>query len=339
MNIYGQTREMLQEYFLSFGENPAKAKIIYNALYRDRIKSFSEIKNLSDAIKRKLNNDFEFSNIELIKKTENETTVKFLFRLADGNTIETVLMKHDYGNGVCVSTQVGCNMNCAFCESGKLKKRRNLEVHEIVLQVLYLRDILGYNVSHIVMMGIGEPFDNYDNSVNFTDIITDQNGIGIAARHVTVSTSGITPRIAEYANRENTNSLAISLHAPYDELRNKIMPINKKYPIRGLIDAADMYAKKSRKKVTFAYIMIKDINDSDECAAMLVSLIKHINCYVNLIPYNKTRSTDFEPSTKERISSFFDILKKNNINVTVRREFGGDMNAACGQLSSDYSIK
>ena len=336
MNIYGQTTKMLQDYFKSFGENPAKAKIVFNSVYRNKVTSFSDITNLSETVKAKLNKDFELTHTELITKYETDSSCKYLFRLSDGYTIETVLMKHDYGNGVCISTQVGCNMNCVFCESGKLKKIRNLYTHEMVQQFLYIRDILNIPVSHIVLMGIGEPFDNYDNTMAFIDIVTDQAGIEIAARHVTVSTSGITPKIIEFSQQKVVNSLAISLHAPNDELRNKLMPVNKKYPINGLIDAARIYTKNGKKKVTFAYIMIKDLNDSNDCAIQLAQLVKDINCYVNLIPYNKTRSTDYEPSTKERIAEFFDILKAHGINVTVRREFGGDINAACGQLSSDY---
>ncbi len=337
MNFYSQTLAMLRDYFISFGENPAKAKIVFRAMYEDRCPSFGDIPHLSEPIKAKLREDFSVADLELIKKSENDTTCKFLFRLSDGHTIETVLMKHDYGNGVCISTQVGCNMDCVFCESGKLKKVRNLETHEMVRQVLYIKDILQIPVSHIVLMGIGEPFDNYDNVMDFIGIITAQPGVSIAARHITISTSGLTPAILRYAERETVNSLAISLHAPNDELRNKLMPINRAYPIGGLIDSAKRYLENgNNKKVTFAYILLKDINDTDSCAFELAELLGGINCYVNLIPYNKTRSTDFEPSTKERIAAFFDILKKRGINVTVRREFGSDMNAACGQLSSDY---
>ena len=336
MNIYGFTIKKLEDYFTAIGENTAKAKIVFRAVYRDCISSFYDIENLGDAVKGKLDKDFDFEKISLVTKSESADTCKYLFKLADGLTVETVLMKHDYGNGVCVSTQVGCNMDCVFCESGKLKKVRNLEVHEIVQQLWYIIDELKIPVSHVVLMGIGEPFDNYDNVVDFIDIITEQLGIGIAARHVTVSTSGIAPKIKEYAKREVVNSLAISLHAPNNELRNKLMPINKAYPIEELVDAVKVYVENGNKKVTFAYIMLKDVNDSDECAHKLAKLLEGLNCYVNIIPYNKTRSTDFEPSSKERIAQFFDILKKYGLNVTVRREFGGNMNAACGQLSSDY---
>ncbi len=336
MNIYNQTIQKLEDYFLSFGENPAKAKIVFSALYRDKIRSFADIKSLSAPIKAKLSEDFELTESELLTQTESEDTCKYLFRLPDGHTVESVLMKHDYGNGVCISTQVGCNMDCVFCESGKLKKIRNLDAGEMVGQLLYIIDHLRIPVSHVVLMGTGEPLDNFCNVMDFIDIITEQLGLAIAARHVTISTSGITPKILEYTKRKTLNSLAISLHAPNDKLRNELMPINRAYPIRGLIEAAKQYTENSNKKVTFAYIMIKDVNDSNDCATELAALVKGINCYVNLIPCNKTRSTNFEPSDKTRIAAFFDILKKQGINVTVRREFGSDMNAACGQLRADY---
>lgn len=329
---------MLEEYFKASGENPAKAKILFSGVYKEKISSFSQISKLSASVKAKLSNDFEFTAIELVTKSESDETCKYLFRLSDGATIETVLMKHDYGNGVCISTQVGCNMNCAFCESGKLKKVRNLEVHEMVNQVLYIRDVLKTPISHVVLMGIGEPFDNYDNVMNFIDIISEQLGIAIPARRITISTVGIVPKIIEYSNRKWFNNLAISLHAPNDELRNMLMPINRSYPIAQLIEASKTYTKKSNRKITFAYIMIKNINDSNECAMQLVDILSSINCYVNLIPYNQTSSTAYEASDKARIAEFFDILKRQNVNVTVRREFGGDINAACGQLRACYSV-
>ena len=337
MNIYGFTLKKLEDYFVSMGDNPAKAKIVFKALYRDKINSFKEIQSLGNAIKIKLDEDFDFLKIQLVTTSESSDTCKYLFRLFDGCTVETVLMKHDYGNGVCVSTQVGCNMDCVFCESGKLKKVRNLETYEIVQQLWYIIDTLKVPVSHVVLMGIGEPFDNYDNVMDFIDIITEQLGIAIASRHVTVSTSGIAPKIREYAKRDVVNSLAISLHAPDNELRDKLMPINRAYPIEELVDAVKIYEKNGNKKVTFAYIMLDGINDSDECAHKLAKLLDGLHCYVNLIPYNKTPSADFQPSSKERIASFFDILKGYGLNVTVRREFGGNMDAACGQLSSKFN--
>ncbi len=335
MNIYGCTLKKLQDYFVCFNENPAKAKIIFNEVYKNKITSFYDIKNLSAPVLKKLSEDFEFSSLTLIDTKESESTVKFLFGLSDGYSVETVVMKHDYGNGVCVSTQVGCNMDCAFCESGKLKKIRNLETYEITGQLLYIMNTLEIQVSHVVLMGIGEPLDNYEHTMDFIDIITDQAGISLPHKHITISTSGIAPKIREYSKRKVLNGLAISLHAPTDELRNKLMPINKAYPINELIEAAKEYTR-GNKKVTFAYIMLKGINDTDECAYKLAELLKDLNCYVNIIPYNKTPSADFEPSDRERISAFFDILKQQGLNVTVRREFGGDLDAACGQLAVKY---
>ena len=336
MNIYGVSIKQLENYFEAFGENKAKAKIVFRAVYKDKIKSFFEIKNLGDAVKKKLDCDFDFGEIEMADMSYGEDTCKYLFRLSDGAVIETVLMKHDYGNGVCISTQVGCNMDCVFCESGKLKKVRNLEVHEMVLQLYHIIARLGIFVSHVVLMGIGEPLDNYDNVMDFIGIITEQNGLAIGARHVTLSTCGIAPKIREYSKREAVNSLAVSLHAPNNELRNRLMPINKAYPLEELIDSVGEYAKTGNRKVTFAYIMLDGVNDTEKHAHQFAELLDGLSCYVNLIPYNKTSSAEFETSSKESIGRFFDILKKHGINVTVRREFGGDMNAACGQLRAKY---
>lgn len=337
MNIYGYTVKKLEDYFKSKDENPAKAKIVFKAVYKEKITDFSHIRTISSTVTDMLSNDFDIEHIKLVKSTQSEDTQKFLYELNDGNYTETVLMKHDYGNGVCISTQVGCNMDCAFCESGKLKKLRNLEVYEMVQQLIYITDTLKTPVSHVVLMGIGEPFDNYDNVIEFIEIITEQSGLGIAARHVTVSTCGIVPKIIDFSNRDVVNSLAVSLHAPYNELRDKLMPINKKYPIEQLVDAVKTYTENGNKKATFAYVMIKGINDSKECALMLANLLKDIKCYVNLIPYNTTSNKDFEESDKDTISAFFDILKQNDINVTVRRKFGDELKAACGQLSSEYT--
>ena len=245
-------------------------------------------------------------------------------------------MKHDYGNSLCVSTQVGCNMSCAFCESGRLKKVRNLKSYEMVLQILEVEEDLNIRISHIVLMGIGEPFDNYENVMKFIDIINEPKGIDLGARHITVSTSGLVPKINEFANNPKQVNLAISLHAPNNEIRNKIMPINKAYPIEKLIESVKEYIKKTNRRVTFEYIMLKDINDKVENAIELSKILKGINCYVNLIPYNETSHIEYKKSEKEQILKFYDTLKKNNINVTIRKEFGKKVSAACGQLRSNY---
>ena len=336
MNIYGLTRKKLGEYFKNTGENPKKADIVFKKLYRDKIGRFCDICEFKESVKESLKKDFEISKIRLIKTLSDENAKKFLFELDDGSLVEGVLMMHSYGNGLCISTQVGCNMNCAFCESGKLEKVRNLEVFEMVSQVLYVTDVLKIPVSHIVLMGIGEPFDNFLNVMDFIDIVTDTLGISIPKKHITVSTSGVVPKIIEFASSPLCTSLAVSLHAPFDSLRDTLMPINKKYNVESLINAVRIYTEKTNKKATFAYIMISGVNDTKECAKKLSELLLGINCYVNLIPYNKTPSSDFEASSKENISEFFDILKQNGINVTVRQKFGENIKAACGQLSSKY---
>jgi 23S rRNA (adenine2503-C2)-methyltransferase len=223
-------------------------------------------------------------------------------------------------------------MDCAFCESGKLKKKRNLEVWEMIGQLLYISDTLGMQISHVVLMGIGEPFDNFDNVMNLVDIITNQSGLAIASRHVTISTAGIVPRIIDYADRTMAGSLAISLHAPNDELRNTLMPINKAYPLCDLIAAARLYSEKTRKKVTFAYIMIKDINDTDECADKLISICKKMMCHVNLIPVNHVEETGYTHANNDHMERFKNRLTAKNVNATLRRTLGEDISAACGQL-------
>ena len=245
-------------------------------------------------------------------------------------------MKHDYGNSVCVSSQVGCNMSCAFCESGRLKKVRNLETYEMVLQLLNIEKICNIKITHVVLMGIGEPFDNYQNVMNFIDIINSGKGMDIGARHITVSTCGVVPKIKEFTNFGKQINLAISLHAPNNEIRNKLMPINKAYPLEVLIPTLKEYIKKTNRRLTFEYILLSGINDTEECALELVKLIKGMNAYVNLIPYNETSHIEFKRSSEENIMKFYDILKKNNISVTIRREFGGTVDAACGQLRSKY---
>ena len=244
-------------------------------------------------------------------------------------------MEHDYGYSICISSQIGCNMGCAFCQSGRLKKIRNLEVDEMLLQVLEVQKDLGERISHVVIMGIGEPFDNYDNFMDFIRIVNDPYSLAIGQRHITVSTCGIVPKIREFADEETGVNLAISLHAPNNELRSKIMKINNAYKIEEIIDAIKYYLNKTNRRVTFEYILLKDVNDTEECAKELCSLLKGINCYVNLIPYNETENIEFKRSSTSQIGIFYDILKKNNINVTIRKEFGSNVSAACGQLRAE----
>ena len=334
-SIFSITRSKLEEYFISIGEKKFKAPQVFEWIYRKDVRSFDDMTNLSKETISKLKEDFEFNSLELVTKQEDELVKKYLFELKDGHRIESVLMEHDYGYSICISSQIGCNMGCAFCQSGRLKKIRNLEVDEMLLQVLEVQKDLGERISHVVIMGIGEPFDNYDNFMDFIRIVNDPYSLAIGQRHITVSTCGIVPKIREFADEETGVNLAISLHAPNNELRSKIMKINNAYKIEEIIDAIKYYLDKTNRRVTFEYILLKDVNDTEECAKELCSLLKGINCYVNLIPYNETENIEFKRSSTSQIGIFYDILKKNNINVTIRKEFGSNVSAACGQLRAE----
>ena len=335
-SIYGKTQEELERYFEDIGQKKFKAVQIFEWLYQKRVSSFLDMNNVSKKTIEKLQEDFVLEKLVILDKREDIDVVKYLFKLEDNNKIEAVLMKHDYGNSLCISTQVGCNMGCHFCESGRLKKVRNLETYEMVLQILMVESDLNIRISHLVLMGIGEPFDNYDNVIKFIDIINNPKGIALGSRHITISTCGLVPKIKEFINYDKQVNLAISLHAPNNEIRDKIMNINKVYRIEEVIKVVKEYIKKTNRRVTFEYIMLRGVNDSIENAIELSSLLKGINCYVNLIPYNETSHIEFKKSNKESILKFYDTLKKNNINVTIRREFGSKVSAACGQLRSNY---
>ncbi len=334
-NIYNYSLEDLQNYFEEIGESKFRAGQVFDWLYIKRVKSFDLMTNLKKDLIKYLKENFSMGELKIIKKQEDVDVKKYLFELFDGKLIEAVLMKHDYGNSLCVSSQVGCNMGCSFCESGRLKKKRNLYAYELVMQVLKVEEDIKMRISHVVLMGIGEPFDNYDNVMKFINIINDPKGINIGIRHITVSTCGVVPKIREFAKEKLGVNLAISLHAPTDEIRNKIMPINKAYKINDIMDAVKDYIKETNRRVTFEYILLKDINDSKDCAYELASKLKNLNCYVNLIPYNETSNIGFKASSKVTIDEFYDILKMQGINVTIRREFGRKVSAACGQLRSE----
>ena len=336
MNIYSLSRKDLENYFENIKEKKYKAIQVYDWLYKKRVTSFEKMTNIKKEIINKLKEDFTIDKPEIIKTQDGKDVHKYLFNLKDNEKIEAVLMNHDYGNSLCVSSQVGCNMGCAFCESGRLKKRRNLSVDEMVSQILLIEEITKTRISHVVLMGIGEPFDNYENVMKFIDIINDDNGIAIGARHITVSTCGIVPKIKEFTKEKRGVNLAISLHAPNDELRSKLMKINKVYKLEDIIDAVKEYLTINNRKVTFEYIMLKGVNDNEKCAKELSNLLQGLNCYVNLIPYNETSHIEFKKTDNKEIMKFYDILKKNKINVTVRREFGSEVDAACGQLRSNY---
>ena len=334
-NIFSIPKKDLEEYFVSINDKKFRATQIFEFLYKKRIYNTNNMSNISKNIKEKINENFDFSFIKLKLKQEDKDVKKYLFELSDGNLIESVLMYHDYGISICVSSQVGCNMGCAFCESGRLKKIRNLETYEVVQQLLLIEEDIKERISHVVVMGIGEPFDNYNNIMNFIKIINEPKGIDIGARHITVSTCGVVPKIKEFAKDFTQVNLAISLHAPNDKIRNEIMPISKAYKLNELMDAIKEYINITNRRVTFEYIMLENINDSPACAKELANLLKNLNCYVNLIPYNETENIRFKRTKKMQILAFYDILKKNGINVTIRKEFGSKVDAACGQLRAN----
>ena len=333
-NIYSMTVSKLNDYFLSINEKKYRIEQLYDWLYVKRINDFSSITNMKKEIIEKLKQDFYFDKMEIIEKQSDVDVKKYLLKLSDNNTIEAVLMKHDYGNSLCISSEVGCNMACSFCESGRIKKIRNVTSGEMVLEILKIESDTNTRISHVVIMGIGEPFDNYDNFCDFISIVNNPKGINLGSRHITVSTCGIVPKIYEFADFPYQVNLAISLHASNDELRSKLMPINKVYSLDKLMPAVKYYIEKTNRRVTFEYIMLKDVNDKISHAKELSNLLKGINCYVNLIPYNETNHLEYKRSDKASILAFYDTLKKNNINVTIRREFGGNIKAACGQLKS-----
>ncbi len=333
-SIYSYTLQELEDYFLGIHEKAFKAKQLYRWLYDKKINSYDEITDMKKSVLDLIKKDLPLLKIELVEVERDYDVNKYLFKLYDCEHIEAVLMRHDYGFSICVSSQVGCNMGCKFCESGRRKKVRNLEVYEMVTQLLLVEEDMNDKITHVVVMGIGEPFDNYDSVLNFLKIINSSYGLQIGSRHITVSTCGIVPKIYQFMEEPYQFNLAISLHAPSNELREELMPINKVYKIEDVLSAVKCYIKKTNRRVTFEYILLKDKNDSEECALLLVKLLKGINCYVNLIPYNETESIQLARSKMFKIMKFYDILKKNKISVTIRREFGSKISAACGQLRS-----
>ncbi len=334
-NIYDYTLKELEDYFLSIGDKKFRAVQIYDYLYKKKVNHVDDMHNIGKKIQEHLRSSFDFFRIKLILKQEDKNVSKYLFEMRDGERIESVLMYHDYGLSVCVSSQIGCNMGCKFCESGRLKKVRNLDAYEMVEQILYIEEDIGKRITHVVVMGIGEPMDNYDNVMRFIRILNDPKGIDLGSRHITVSTCGIVPGIEKFMNEDGQVNLAISLHAPNDVIRNKIMPISRAYSLSDVMDVVRRYIDKTHRRVTMEYIMLDSVNDMDECALELVKLLKGIQCYVNLIPYNETENISFKRSKSSQIMKFYDILKKNKIGVTIRKEFGGKVDAACGQLRAN----
>lgn len=335
-SIYSLKLSDLEAWLKEQKQPTFRAKQIYNWLYVQRVETFEEMLNIPKDLRNLLEENFAITTLKtLVKQTSSDGTMKFLFELHDGYSIETVLMRHNYGNSVCVTTQVGCRIGCTFCASTLGGLKRNLEAGEIVAQVLCVQravDEVDERVSSIVVMGIGEPFDNYDGLMDFLRIVNSDNGLNIGARHITVSTSGIIPKIYNFADEGIQINFAISLHAPNSELRSKLMPINRAYKLPDLMDAVRYYVEKTGRRVTFEYGLFGGENDQVEHAEELSKLLKGVKCHVNLIPVNYVPERNYVRTPKEQIFAFEKVLKQNGINVTIRREQGHDIDAACGQL-------
>ncbi len=337
MLIYDLTHEELVEFLLENNQKKFRADQIWNWLYKQKISSFREMTNLSEELIELLEANFKLQALELVlKHTSQDGTLKCLYSLHDGHLIESVLMKQHYGNSICVTTQVGCNIGCSFCASGLLKKKRDLTAGEIIAQIIETEKLLNERISYVVVMGIGEPFDNYEQLMRFLTSINHPKGLAIGARHITVSTSGIVPKIKEYAHMGLQVNLAISLHAPNNEIRTKLMKINQRYPIEEVIGAIKYYLSVTKRRVTIEYILIDQLNDQPETALELVKVLRGLNVYVNLIPYNEVLEAPYKRADRQTMVNFYDILMKNKIQVTLRKEQGHDINAACGQLRSQH---
>ena len=332
-NIKDYDLEDLKENLQSIGEKPYRAEQIFKWLYVDKVKSFDEMTNLSLELRDKLKQNYNICNFKIIKKLESvDGTKKYLFDILDGNAIETVLMEYHHGKTICVSSQVGCKMGCKFCASTGIPFVRNLTAGEIVEQILAVEDDIKKKISNIVFMGIGEPLDNYENVVKAIRIINNQKGLNIGARHISVSTSGLVPKIYDLAKENIQCTLSVSLHATNNEKRSSMMPVNNMYNIEQLIKACKDYINLTNRRISFEYALAKDNNDNLEDAKELVNLLKGMICHVNLIPINKIENGKFTKSSNENIIKFRDYLNENGIVATIRRELGSDIDAACGQL-------
>ena len=334
--IYDLSLEDLEKYLTDIGLKPYRARQIFKWLYDKRVKSFTEMSDISKDLQERMNNDFILEEMEIVRKQESKDgTVKFLFKLNDGAYIESVLMVFDYGLSACLSSQVGCNMGCTFCASGPLKKQRDLSAGEIVLQALSIQRYLDKEekrLDNIVVMGTGEPFDNYDNLMKALSIINSPFGLEIGARHISISTCGLVPMIRRFAEENVQYNLAISLHAANDELRNRLMPVNKAYDLEELMDAVTYYSTLNSRRITFEYLLIAGVNNSVKDADDLAKYLKGKNAYINLIPYNEVKENPYRSTSPEETLDFYDMLKKRGIAVTLRQKRGTDIDAACGQL-------
>ncbi|MFH5881916.1 23S rRNA (adenine(2503)-C(2))-methyltransferase RlmN [Liberiplasma polymorphum] len=335
-NIYNETLDSLKETLSRHNFKAFAARQIFEWLYKHQVTSFEEMTNISKDLRVFLHEKYQFERLFMFtRQVAKDGTKKYLFRLHDDHLIESVLMHHDYGDSLCITTQVGCNIGCSFCASGLQKRIRNLTIAEMVMQVTEVQNKEKVRISHVVIMGTGEPFDNYDNVMGFIDVINDPFGLEIGARHITVSTSGIVPKIYAFADQNKQVNLAVSLHAPNNKIRSSIMKINESYPLKELIKAVKYYLGQTNRRVTFEYILLDQINDTIEHANQLSDLLRGLNCYVNLIRYNAVEEFNFQASVEDQASKFYKQLIKRGIQATLRREMGADIDAACGQLRTN----
>ena len=338
MNIKAMTLPELTQALKEMGEPAFRAKQVYMWLHKG-VRSYDEMTNISKALREKLSGRFPFEPPKVVRKQESKAdgTIKYLWQLSDGNCVETVLMRYHYGNTVCISTEVGCRMGCAFCASTLGGLVRRLEPQEMLDQVLFTQIDSGLPVSHIVLMGIGEPLDNFDNVMRFLELVNSEHGMNISMRHISLSTCGLVPKIDELASRKLQISLAVSLHGPSNEIRNNIMPVNKAYPVEQLLEACRRYFAQTSRRIHFEYAMIDGINDRPEDAQLLLKRLKGIAAHVNLIPLNHVEESPLKPSSKAAVARFQKILEDGGVPATVRRTLGGDIDASCGQLRRKYS--
>lgn len=337
INILDLNLDELKQWMKSNGQSEFRAKQVFDWIYKGFL-NFEDMNNIPKVTKEKLENGFYIGMPQLIEEhtSKQNDTRKYLFALNDGNLIECVVMKYKHGNSICISTQVGCRMGCKFCASTIEGMIRNLTPGEMLAQIMKAQHLLGERISNVVLMGSGEPFDNFENVMKFLELVNSENGLNIGQRHITISTCGIVPKIKEFADKNLQVTLAISLHAPTDEIRIKSMPIANKYSIKEIIDACQYYIKKTNRRITFEYALVKGLNDSTKDAEQLGILLKKILCHINLIPVNEIKENELKRSSNDDVVRFKTVLEAKGIETTVRREMGLDINAACGQLRRSY---
>ena len=333
MDILSMTFDEISQAFKENSIQGFRAKQVYEWLHKHLVSSYDEMLNLPRNLREELKQKFPIVTCDVVRKqVSSDGTVKLLFSVADGDYIECVVMKYKYGYTICVSSQVGCKMGCAFCASTLGGFKRSLSAGEILSQVYRAQREIGERISHIVLMGMGEPMDNFENVMRFITLVTDEKGLNLSMRNISLSTCGVVPKIQELLNKHLQLTLSISLHAPNNEIRSNIMPINKRYHIEELLDMCRKYTKETSRRISFEYAMLSGVNDSDECAKELASRLKGMLCHVNLIPVNEVQESPFKPSSPERVQRFANILESVGVTTTVRRKLGSDIDASCGQL-------